>query len=151
MPNRWNVDAFRYCHETSFADPVGKLQPGSAEHLYAGNHLMKQSVRTLAVQMCDPETNREYLKGKPYSHCGELAKLIQDSRLRQMGKELLRLVPKAYDLMWGITKEQLHKDIHAGCTCQKSCLPFGHGGVRGREYLLSPNHQISLTRKNHWM
>ena len=29
-------DAFRYCHETDRTDPVGKLQPGSAEHLYAG-------------------------------------------------------------------------------------------------------------------
>ncbi len=27
----------------------------------------------LAVQMCDPETNQEYLKGKPYTSCGELA------------------------------------------------------------------------------
>ena len=27
----------------------------------------------LAVQMCDPETNQEYLKGKPYTSCGDLA------------------------------------------------------------------------------
>lgn len=33
----------------------------------------------LAVQMCDPETNQEYLKGKPYTSCGELAGLLQDS------------------------------------------------------------------------
>lgn len=64
----------------------------------------------LSVQMCDPETNREYLKDKPHTPCGELAAYyrVQVS----VDEEGIASVAVTESMMqlWGITKEQLHTD-----------------------------------------
>lgn len=64
----------------------------------------------LAVQMCDPETNQEYLKGKPYTSCGELAAYYRIQVAADEEGTTSVAVTESMMQMWGITKEQLHKD-----------------------------------------
>ncbi len=64
----------------------------------------------LAVQMCDPETNQEYLKGKPYTSCGELAAYYRIQVAADEEGTASVAVTESMMQMWGITKEQLHKD-----------------------------------------
>ncbi len=64
----------------------------------------------LAVQMCDPETNQEYLKGKPYTSCGELAAYYRIQVAADEEGTASVAVIESMMQMWGITKEQLHKD-----------------------------------------
>lgn len=64
----------------------------------------------LSIQMCDPETNREYLKNKPYIPFGELAAFYRIQIAAD--HEGIASVAVTENLLqsWGITKEQLHKD-----------------------------------------
>lgn len=64
----------------------------------------------LAIRLCDPEKNREYLKDKPFLPCGELA-AVYKIRVREKDRGI-REAPVTYGIMdaWGITGEQLHKD-----------------------------------------
>ena len=64
----------------------------------------------LAVQMCDPETNQEYLKGKPYTSCGELAAYYRIQVAADEEGTASVAVTESMMQMWGISKEQLHKD-----------------------------------------
>lgn len=64
----------------------------------------------LSIQVCDSETNREYLKDKPHIHCGELAAFYRVQVAAN--HEGTASVPVTENLMqiWDITKEQIHKD-----------------------------------------
>ena len=64
----------------------------------------------LAIRLCDPEKNQEYLKDKPCTACGELA---ASYRIQVMeGSEGTASAIIANDMLglWGITPEQLHHD-----------------------------------------
>lgn len=64
----------------------------------------------LSVQMCDPETNREYLKNKPHIPFGELAAYYRvQVAVDDKGTASVAVTEKLME-SWGITKEQLHKD-----------------------------------------
>lgn len=64
----------------------------------------------LSVQMCDPETNREYLKDKPHIPCGELAAFYRiEVAADQEGTASIAVTENLLQ-SWGITKEQLHRD-----------------------------------------
>lgn len=70
-----------------------------------------ESVRPmLSIQLCDPEANREYLKDKPHTPCGVLAAFYRIQV--EANHEGNASAPVTENLMrlWGITKEQLHKD-----------------------------------------
>lgn len=64
----------------------------------------------LSVQMCDPELNQEYLKDKPCTLCGELAAYYRiQVAADDKGIASVAVTENMMEL-WGITKEQLHKD-----------------------------------------
>lgn len=64
----------------------------------------------LSIQMCDPETNREYLKNKPHIPFGELAAYYRvQVAVDDKGTASVAVTEKLME-SWGITKEQLHKD-----------------------------------------
>lgn len=64
----------------------------------------------LFIQMCDPEMNREFLKGKPYKLFGTLAAVYQVN-IRDGEEEIGSMtVTNAHISVWGIDVEQLHQD-----------------------------------------
>lgn len=83
-----------------------------------------ESIRPmLSIQMCDPETNREYLKDKPHTLCGELAALYRiQITADDEGTASVAVTENLMEL-WGITKEQLHQDaVQAEKTRNPVCL-----------------------------
>ena len=77
----------------------------------------------LAVQMCDPETNQEYLKGKPYTSCGDLAAYYRIQVAANEEGTASVAITESMIQMWGITKEQLHKDaVQAANARSPVCL-----------------------------
>lgn len=83
-----------------------------------------ESIRPmLSIQMCDPETNREYLRDKPHTLCGELAALYRiQITADDEGTASVAVTENLMEL-WGITKEQLHQDaVQAEKTRNPVCL-----------------------------
>jgi hypothetical protein len=64
----------------------------------------------LSIKMCDPETNREYLKDKPHTPCGELAVFYRIEVAADQEGTASIAVTESLMQSWGITKGQLHKD-----------------------------------------
>lgn len=64
----------------------------------------------LSIQMCDPDTNREYLKDKPHVSCGELAAFYRIQVASDDNGTASVAVTENLMELWGITKEQLHQD-----------------------------------------
>lgn len=64
----------------------------------------------LAIRMCDPENNREYLQGKPYTVCGELAATYRVQVMENGNETAAAVVTDNIMRAWGITVEQLHRD-----------------------------------------
>lgn len=68
----------------------------------------------LTIRLCDPERNQEYLKGKPYTTCGELAAAYRVQVMESKGEIASAAVTDDMLNLWGITPEQLHHDaVHA--------------------------------------
>lgn len=77
----------------------------------------------LAIRLCDPEKNKEYLKGKPYTTCGELAATYRVQVMENQGGTASTVVTDALLNLWGITPEQLHHDaVHAENTRHPVCF-----------------------------
>ena len=64
----------------------------------------------LSMKLCDPETNREYLKDKPYMPCGELAVFYRIQIEKSEDGIVSAAVTNHLLEGWGITKVQLHMD-----------------------------------------
>lgn len=77
----------------------------------------------LTVRLCDPDANREYLKDKPHTPCGELAAYY---RIRVEAGEDMNASAAVTDRQmeaWGITKDQLHEDaVRADSERSPVCL-----------------------------
>lgn len=68
----------------------------------------------LMIRLCDPEKNKEYLKGKPYTVCGELAATYRIQVMENEEGVASVAVTDSMLNLWGITPEQLHRDtVHA--------------------------------------
>lgn len=77
----------------------------------------------LSVRMCDPETNREYLKDKPYTLCGELAAFYRVQVTANFEGTASVAVTENLMQSWDVTKEQLHKDaVQAEKERNPACL-----------------------------
>lgn len=64
----------------------------------------------LSIQLCDPETRREYLKDKPYTPCGDLAAFYRIQIAEDNEGTASAAVTEKLMQIWGISKDQLHKD-----------------------------------------
>lgn len=70
-----------------------------------------ESIRPmLSMKMCDPETNRDYLKDKPYMPCGNLAVFYRIQVERTEDGIAAAAITNNLLESWGICKEQLHRD-----------------------------------------
>lgn len=77
----------------------------------------------LAIRMCDPENNREYLQGKPYTVCGELAATYRVQVMENGTEIAAAAVTESMMRAWGITVGQLHRDaVEAGSARNPVCL-----------------------------
>ena len=70
----------------------------------------------LAIRLCDPEQNREYLKDKPFTPCGELAAVYRIQVMESKEGVASAVVTDRMMELWGVTKEQLHQDAVAAET-----------------------------------
>ena len=64
----------------------------------------------LSIQMCDPEMNRAYLKDKPHISCGDLAAFYRIQIASDYEGTASVAITENLMQIWGITKDQLHKD-----------------------------------------
>lgn len=64
----------------------------------------------LSMKLCDPETNRDYLKDKPYTSCGDLAVFYRIQVERTEDATASAVITNNLLENWGISKEQLHQD-----------------------------------------
>ena len=64
----------------------------------------------LAIRLCDPEKNQEYLKDKPCTACGELAATYRIQIMEDSSGTASAVVTNDMLNLWGITPEQLHHD-----------------------------------------
>ncbi len=64
----------------------------------------------LSIRLCDPETNKEYLKDKPYTPCGVLAATYRIQVMDGDNGIAEAVITNNLLQIWGITKEQLHQD-----------------------------------------
>lgn len=64
----------------------------------------------LFIEMCDPEINREFLKGKPYKLVGSLAAVYRVSIFDREEGIASMAVTNAHMSIWGVDTEQLHQD-----------------------------------------
>lgn len=64
----------------------------------------------LSMKLCDPEMNRDYLKDKPHTPCGDLAVFYRIQVERTENGIAAAAITNNLLESWGITKEQLHKD-----------------------------------------
>lgn len=67
----------------------------------------------LAIRLCDPEQNQEYLKDKPFTSCGELAAVYRIQVMENSEGVASAVITDRMMELWGITKEQLHQDAVA--------------------------------------
>lgn len=67
----------------------------------------------LAIRLCDPERNREYLKDKPHTACEELAATYRIHIMEDSSGAASAVVTNDMLNLWGITPEQLHHDTVA--------------------------------------
>lgn len=67
----------------------------------------------LAIRLCDPEKNQEYLKDKPHTACGELAAIYRIQIMEDSNGTASAVVTNDMLNLWGITQEQLHHDTVA--------------------------------------
>lgn len=67
----------------------------------------------LAIRLCDPEKNQEYLKDKPHTACGELAATYRIQIMEDSNGTASAVVTNDMLNLWGITQEQLHDDTVA--------------------------------------
>ena len=72
----------------------------------------------LAIRLCDPEQNREYLKDKPFTPCGELAAVYRIQVIESKEGVASAVVTDRMMELWGVTKEQLHQDAVAAETAR---------------------------------
>ena len=68
----------------------------------------------LAIRLCDPEQNREYLKDKPFTPCGELAAVYRIQVMESKEGVASAVVTDRMMELWGVTKEQLHLFLQYG-------------------------------------
>ena len=61
----------------------------------------------LAIRLCDPEKNQEYLKDKPHTACGELAATYRIQIMEDSSGTASAVVTNDMLNLWGITPEQL--------------------------------------------
>lgn len=64
----------------------------------------------LAIRLCDPEMNQEYLKDKPYTRCGELAAIYRVQVMESSEGIASAVITNNMLKLWGITPDQLHHD-----------------------------------------
>lgn len=76
----------------------------------------EQAKSHLTIHLCDPDTNREYLKDKPFTPCGELAAVYRLHVMENSEGVASAVVTDRILDLWGITKEQLHLDAVAAET-----------------------------------
>ena len=67
----------------------------------------------LAIRLCDPEKNQEYLKDKPHTACGELAATYRIQIMEDSNGTASAVVTNDMLNLWGITQEQFHDDTVA--------------------------------------
>ena len=72
----------------------------------------------LTIRLCDPEQNREYLKDKPFTPCGELAAVYRIQVMESKEGVASAVVTDRMMELWGVTKEQLHQDAVAAETAR---------------------------------
>ena len=72
----------------------------------------------LAVRLCDPQRNREYLNDKPFTPCGDLAAAYRIQVMESREGTASAAVTDHMMELWGITKEQLHQDAVAAETAR---------------------------------
>lgn len=77
----------------------------------------------LTIRLCDPEKNKEYLKGKPYTLYGELAATYQVQFIEHKEGSDFAVITDDTLKLWGITPEQLHHDaVNAENVRNPACL-----------------------------
>lgn len=64
----------------------------------------------LHIRLCDPERNQEYLKGKPYTPCGDLVATYCVQVMESDNGVASAAVTNELLKIWGITRDQLHQD-----------------------------------------
>lgn len=67
----------------------------------------------LAIRLCDPERNQEYLKNKPFTTCGDLTVFFQIQVMGNSEEVGSVVVTDSMLETWEITKEQLCQDAIA--------------------------------------
>lgn len=97
----------------SIMQQIAKIQTNNKEQLPMDVSMLDnyKTVRPmLSIQLCDPETNREYLKDKPYTPCGDLAAFYRVQIAADDEGTASAAITEKMMQIWGISKEQLHKD-----------------------------------------
>lgn len=67
----------------------------------------------LAIRLFDPEINQQYMKGKPFTPCGDLAAHYRIQLMEGSRGTASAVITDGMLETWGITKEQLHQDAAA--------------------------------------
>lgn len=65
----------------------------------------------LSIRVYDPERNKEYLKDKPHTACGELAAAYRIQNGEDVRGDDSITVTNSMQNMWGISTQQLHRDV----------------------------------------
>lgn len=95
----------------------------------------------LSIQMCDPEMNREYLKDKPHIPCGELAAFYRIEVSADHEGTASVAVTESLMQIWGITKEQLHKDtVQAESARNPVCFCDMNDMMSGLAFSMEPDN-----------
>lgn len=77
----------------------------------------------LATRLSDPEKNKEFLKNKPHTPCGELAASYRIQISKDNDGMASAIVTNELLHTWGISTEQLHKDALAAESVRETvCL-----------------------------
>lgn len=91
-----------------------RTEQGSRVPFEVSNLMDYEQVKPLlAIRLCDPEQNREYLKDKPFTPCGELAAIYRIQVMESKKGVASAVVTDRMMELWSITKEQLHQDAVA--------------------------------------
>lgn len=64
----------------------------------------------LSIRLCDPERNREYLKDKPYTMCGDLAAAYRIQVMKNDEGIASAVITNHMLELWKITPEELYRD-----------------------------------------
>ena len=95
----------------------GRFLLPERRHFYAEYHNTPYRIYSrYGIRLCDPEQNREYLKDKPFTPCGELAAVYRIQVMESKEGVASAVVTDRMMELWGVTKEQLHQDAVAAET-----------------------------------